>query len=81
MGSQGEVHYFVMEYVEGVNLRQLMATSEVTPQRALALVALIALGRGVRVAGRAHGLSLRGVLRGALWSGGALAPCAASASR
>ncbi len=41
MGSQGEVHYFVMEYVEGVNLRQLMATGEVTPQRALALVARI----------------------------------------
>lgn len=41
MGSQGEVHYFVMEYVEGVNLRQLMATGDVTAQRALALVARI----------------------------------------
>ncbi|MFT7462693.1 MAG: serine/threonine protein kinase, partial [Pseudohongiellaceae bacterium] len=41
MGSQGEMHYFVMEYVKGVNLRQLMATGEVSPERALSLVARI----------------------------------------
>ncbi len=38
MGSQGDMHYFVMEYVPGVNLRQLMGTGEVSPERALGLV-------------------------------------------
>jgi tRNA A-37 threonylcarbamoyl transferase component Bud32 len=41
MGSQGEVHYFVMEHVEGPNLRQVMSAGEVDAARALSLVARI----------------------------------------
>ena len=35
MGSQGAVHYFVMEYVKGRNLRQLMTGERVSWERAL----------------------------------------------
>ncbi len=38
MGSQGDVHYFVMEFVPGVNLRQLMARETIAPDQALAVV-------------------------------------------
>jgi serine/threonine protein kinase len=41
MGSQGEVHYFVMEHVEGPNLRQVMSAGEVDAARALSLAARI----------------------------------------
>ncbi len=36
--QQDDLYYFVMEYVEGVNLRQLMRTGELAPEQALALV-------------------------------------------
>jgi serine/threonine protein kinase len=35
---QRAVYFFVMEYVDGPNLRQLMHTGELTPQQALAIV-------------------------------------------
>jgi serine/threonine protein kinase len=38
MGSQGDMHYFVMEYVPGQNLRQLMAAGALAPDRALGIV-------------------------------------------
>ena len=40
MGSQGDMHYFVMEYVPGVNLRQLLTSSDgrLDPERALQIV-------------------------------------------
>ena len=38
MGAQGELYYFVMEYVDGVNLRQVMETGELNPSQALGLV-------------------------------------------
>ena len=41
MGSQGDVHFFVMEHVEGDNLRQLMSRGPLRPSRALTLVSQI----------------------------------------
>ncbi|RKY18801.1 MAG: hypothetical protein DRQ55_12380 [Planctomycetota bacterium] len=41
MGSQGDVHYFVMEHVDGPNLRQLMAEGSVSVRRALSLVSQV----------------------------------------
>lgn len=38
MGSLGDVHYIVMEFVEGVNLRQVMQTEEITSERAFEIV-------------------------------------------
>jgi predicted Ser/Thr protein kinase len=37
-GQAAEFYYFVMEFVDGVNLRQTFATGELTPQQALAVV-------------------------------------------
>ncbi len=37
-GESGGFHYLVMEYVEGVNLRQAMRAGRFTPQQALAVV-------------------------------------------
>jgi predicted Ser/Thr protein kinase len=37
-GESGGIYYFSMEFVEGVNLRQLLATKEVSAEQALAIV-------------------------------------------
>ncbi len=37
-GQTGDLCYFVMEYVDGANLRQLMRSGGVTPQQAMAIV-------------------------------------------
>ncbi|HET6882142.1 MAG TPA: serine/threonine-protein kinase [Pirellulales bacterium] len=37
-GQADGLYYFVMEYVDGVNLRQLVASRQLSPQQALALV-------------------------------------------
>ncbi|MES2694696.1 MAG: protein kinase [Verrucomicrobiota bacterium] len=37
-GSAGPYHYFVMEFVDGVTLRHLLATARTTPREALAIV-------------------------------------------
>lgn len=37
-GQAGELFYFLMEYVDGVNLRQLIAEGRVAPREALAIV-------------------------------------------
>lgn len=37
-GETGGIYYFVMEYVEGVNLRQLLRDGRLTPEQALAVV-------------------------------------------
>ena len=37
-GQSGELFYFVMEYVEGVNLRQLLNAGRIAPREALAIV-------------------------------------------
>src|SRR4051812_26311998 len=36
-GAAGDYHYFVMEFVDGVTLRHLLATEKTTPQQALAI--------------------------------------------
>ncbi len=52
-GSSNEYHYLLMEYVDGVNLRQAMRVGRFTPQQALAMVPPIcealqfAHGRGI----------------------------------
>ena len=38
MGVQGELYYFVMEYVEGVDLRRLLRDRTLKPEQALAIV-------------------------------------------
>jgi serine/threonine protein kinase len=40
-GQAGEYYYFVMEYVDGMNLRQLLQTEKVEPRQALETVAQI----------------------------------------
>ncbi len=37
-GTAGDYHYFVMEFVDGVTLRHLLATAKTTPREALAIV-------------------------------------------
>ena len=37
-GQPRAVYYFIMEYVDGANLRQLMRAGELTPEQALAIV-------------------------------------------
>ena len=37
-GQTGGLFYFVMEYVDGLNLRQLLAAARITPREALAIV-------------------------------------------
>jgi predicted Ser/Thr protein kinase len=37
-GQTGGLFYFVMEYVDGLNLRQLLAAAKMTPREALAIV-------------------------------------------
>jgi serine/threonine-protein kinase len=37
-GQAGGLYYFVMEYVDGVNLREAIQTSELGPQEAMAIV-------------------------------------------
>ena len=37
-GQAGGLFYFVMEYVDGLNLRQLLAAAKMTPREALAIV-------------------------------------------
>jgi predicted Ser/Thr protein kinase len=37
-GQAGNLHYFVMEYVDGPNLRQLEATGKLTPREALKII-------------------------------------------
>jgi len=37
-GQGGGFYYFLMEYVDGVNLRKLLTTGELSPQQALAIV-------------------------------------------
>jgi tRNA A-37 threonylcarbamoyl transferase component Bud32 len=37
-GDSGGFHYFIMEYVEGVNLRQLMRARDLKPEQALKLI-------------------------------------------
>jgi len=37
-GQVGSLHYFVMEYVEGVNLRQLERAGKLTPREALKII-------------------------------------------
>lgn len=38
MGVQGEIYYFVMEFIDGVNLRVLMHEKRLTPEQALVVV-------------------------------------------
>jgi Flp pilus assembly protein TadD/tRNA A-37 threonylcarbamoyl transferase component Bud32 len=38
VGQAGEFYYFVMEYVDGTNLRELIRSGQVEPQQALAIV-------------------------------------------
>lgn len=40
-GQTGQYYYFVMEYVDGMNLRRLLRTQSVTPRQALELVVQI----------------------------------------
>lgn len=37
-GQRGDLCYFIMEYMDGLNLRQLMASGNVSPKEALAIV-------------------------------------------
>jgi tRNA A-37 threonylcarbamoyl transferase component Bud32 len=37
-GDSGGFHYFIMEYVEGVNLRQVMRAGDLKPEQALKLI-------------------------------------------
>jgi serine/threonine protein kinase len=37
-GQAGDLHYFVMEYVEGLNLRQLEQAGKLTPREALKII-------------------------------------------
>ncbi len=37
-GQAGELYYILMEFVDGVNLRQLMSTGRISPREALAIV-------------------------------------------
>jgi serine/threonine protein kinase len=37
-GQQGELYYLVMEYIDGVNLRQAMRAGQLTPEEALRIV-------------------------------------------
>lgn len=37
-GTAGDYHYLIMEYVDGVTLRQLLASARPTPSEALAIV-------------------------------------------
>lgn len=37
-GHEGELYYFLMEYVDGVNLRQLLANGRISPREAMAIV-------------------------------------------
>src|SRR5271169_988267 len=47
-GLTGRYSHFVMEYIDGPNLRQLMATGELPPARALAIAGDV--GEGLRYA-------------------------------
>ncbi len=38
MGVQGEIYYFVMEFVDGVNLRDILVSKKLTPEQALKIV-------------------------------------------
>jgi tRNA A-37 threonylcarbamoyl transferase component Bud32 len=38
VGQAGELYYFVMEYVDGVNLRQVLRDGQLTPEQALRIV-------------------------------------------
>jgi predicted Ser/Thr protein kinase len=38
LGQTGQLYYFLMEFVDGVNLRQMMQAHHLTPQEALAIV-------------------------------------------
>ena len=37
-GGEGQLYYFVMEYVDGVNLREMLAAGHLQPREALAIV-------------------------------------------
>lgn len=37
-GHQGDLYYFLMEYVDGVNLRQLLENGRISPREAMAIV-------------------------------------------
>ena len=37
-GGEGSLYYFLMEFVDGVNLRQLLDTGKLVPAEALAIV-------------------------------------------
>jgi tRNA A-37 threonylcarbamoyl transferase component Bud32 len=37
-GKAGDLYYFIMEYIDGVNLRQLIRTSHILPREALQIV-------------------------------------------
>jgi serine/threonine protein kinase len=37
-GREGDLYYFLMEYVDGVNLRQLLDNSRISPREAMAIV-------------------------------------------
>jgi len=37
-GRQGDLYYFLMEYVDGVNLRQLLENGRISPREAMAIV-------------------------------------------
>lgn len=39
--SSGALYYFLMEYVDGVNLRQLIETRQVSPEQALSIVSQV----------------------------------------
>ncbi|MBI4242730.1 MAG: serine/threonine protein kinase, partial [Planctomycetes bacterium] len=41
MGIQGEIYYFVMEHVEGANLRSVLAIQKLSPEQALHLVPIL----------------------------------------
>ena len=47
-GQAGELYYFVMEYVDGVNLRQLLPRAETAPPRTLKIVPQICEAPAVR---------------------------------
>src|SRR5881275_2130587 len=38
LGKSGPLYYFLMEFVDGVNLRQLLESHRLTPQESLALM-------------------------------------------
>ena len=38
LGIQGEIYFFTMEFIDGVNLRQVLANKKMTPEQALHIV-------------------------------------------